>query len=180
MPVREGIYGLLAEFDSPSELVHAAEAAYGSGFRRMDCYTPYPVEEAAEAIGFHRDQVSLICLLGGLLGVAAMFGMETWISVWAYPINVAGRPYYSWPAFIVPAYEWTILFAGLSAAFGMLAMNGLPTLYHPLFNAPNFRNGATSDKFFLCLEAADPKFAVEDARRFLESFNPVSVVEVEY
>ncbi|HEY0759731.1 MAG TPA: DUF3341 domain-containing protein [Acidisarcina sp.] len=180
MPVREGIYGLLAEFDTPSELVTAAKAAYGDGYRRMDCYTPYPVEEAAEAIGFHRNNVSLVCLLGGLLGLATMFGLETWISIWAYPLNIAGRPYFSWPAFIVPAYEWTILFAGLSAAFGMIAMNGMPTLYHPLFNAPNFRNGATSDKFFLCLEATDPKFALIDSRAFLESFGPISVVEVDY
>lgn len=180
MPVREGTYGLLAEFDTPSQLVHAAKTAYSSGYRRMDCYTPYPCEEAAEAIGFHRDEVSLVCLIGGLLGICAMFGLETWISVWAYPLNIAGRPYYSWPAFIVPAYEWTILFAGLSAAFGMIALNGLPTLYHPLFNAPNFRNGATTDKFFLCLEADDPKFEVTGSRAFLEGFSPVSVVEVEY
>ena len=180
MPVREGTYGLLAEFDTPSELVRAAQAAYASGYRRLDCYTPYPVEEAAEAIGFHRDYVSLVCLIGGLLGMAAMFGMETWISVWAFPENIAGRPYYSWPAFVVPAYEWTILYAGLSAAFGMLAMNGLPALYHPLFNAPNFRNGATSDKFFLCLEANDPKFDAGQSREFLEAQKPVSVVEVEY
>jgi len=180
MPVREGTYGLLAEFDTPSQLVHAAKTAYSSGYRRMDCYTPYPCEEAAEAIGFHRDEVSLVCLIGGLLGICAMFGLETWISVWAYPLNIAGRPYYSWPAFIVPAYEWTILFAGLSAAFGMLALNGLPTLYHPLFNAPNFRSGATTDKFFLCLEADDPKFEVAGSRAFLEGFSPVSVVEVEY
>jgi hypothetical protein len=180
MPMREGTYGLLAEFDTPGELVTAAQAAYGTGYRRMDCYTPYPVEEAAEAIGFHRNNVSLVCLMGGLLGLAAMFGLETWISVWAYPLNIGGRPYYSWPAFVVPAYEWTILFAGLSAAFGMLAMNGLPTLYHPLFNAPNFRSGATTDKFFLCLEANDPKFSLTDSRAFLEGFRPVSVVEVEY
>ena len=87
---------------------------------------------------------------------------------------------YSWPAFIIPAYEWTILFAGLSAAFGMIALNGLPQLYHPLFNAPNFRNGATTDKFFLCLEANDPKFSLAETRAFLEQFRPVSVVEVEY
>lgn len=180
MPVIEGTYGLLAEFDTPSELVVAAQAAYGSGYRRMDCYTPYPVEEAAEAIGFHKNRVSLVCLIGGLLGVAAMFSMETWISVWAYPLNIAGRPYYSWPAFVVPAYEWTILFAGLSAAFGMLAMNGLPQLYHPLFNAPNFRTGASADKFFLCLESTDPKFSLEETRAFLEGLAPISVVEVEY
>jgi Protein of unknown function (DUF3341) len=180
MPVREGTYGLLAEFETPSQLVRAAENAYAAGYRRMDCYTPYPVEEAAEAIGFHKNEVSLVCLIGGLLGVAAMFGLETWISLWAYPLNIAGRPYYSWPAFVVPAYEWTILFAGLSAAFGMLALNGLPQVYHPLFNAPNFRNGATSDKFFLCLESADPKFEVAETRTFLERFAPLSVVEVEY
>jgi hypothetical protein len=180
MPIKEGTYGLLAEFDTPTELVHAAEAAYASGYRRMDCYTPYPVEEAAEAIGFHRNNVSLVCLLGGILGCCAMFGMETWIAVWGYPLNIAGRPYYSWPAFVVPAYEWTILFAGLSAAFGMLAMNGLPTLYHPLFNAPNFRNGATSDKFFLCLEATDPKFSLTETRAFLEQHRPLSVVEVDH
>ncbi len=137
----------------------------------MDCYTPYPVEEAAEAIGFHKNTVSLVCLIGGLLGLAAMFGMETWISVWAYPLNIAGRPYYSWPAFVVPAYEWTILYAGLSAAFGMLALNGLPQLYHPLFNAPNFRSGATSDKFFLCLESTDPKFDPKETRGFLDGFS---------
>lgn len=180
MPVREGTYGLLAEFDTPSQLVRAAEGAYKAGYRRMDCYTPFPVEEAAEAIGFHKNTVSLVCLIGGLLGLAAMFGMETWISVWAYPLNIAGRPYYSWPAFVVPAYEWTILYAGLSAAFGMLALNGLPQLYHPLFNAPNFRNGATSDKFFLCLESTDPKFDPKETRGFLDGFTPVCIVEVEY
>ena len=180
MPVREGTYGLLAEFETPSQLVRAAENAYAAGYRRMDCYTPYPVEEAAAAIGFHKNEVSLVCLIGGLLGVAAMFGLETWISLWAYPLNIAGRPYFSWPAFIVPAYEWTILYAGLSAAFGMLALNGLPQVYHPVFNAPNFRSGATSDKFFLCLESTDPKFEVGEARSFLEGFAPVSVVEVEY
>jgi len=180
MPIIEGTYGLLAEFETPSQLVRAAENAYAAGYRRMDCYTPYPVEEAAEAIGFHKNEVSLVCLIGGLLGVAAMFSLETWISLWAYPLNIAGRPYFSWPAFVVPAYEWTILFAGLSAAFGMLALNGLPQVYHPVFNAPNFRMGATSDKFFLCLEATDPKFEVAETRTFLEGFAPVSVVEVEY
>jgi hypothetical protein len=180
MPQREGTYGLLAEFDTPTELVRAAEAAHHHGYRRMDCYTPYPVEEAAEAIGFHHDNVSLVCLVGGLLGLATMFSLETWISVWAYPLNVAGRPYFSWVAFVIPAYEWTILFAGLSAAFGMLAMNGLPTLYHPIFNAPNFRQGASTDKFFLCLEAADPRFSLDESRAFLSGFEPVSIVEVEY
>ena len=181
MPVAvEGTYGMIAEFETPSDLVRAAQAAYNDGWRRMDCYTPYPVEEAAEAIGFHKDRVSLLTLTGGLMGLCAMFSLETWISTLAYPLNIGGRPTYSWPAFIVPAYEWTILFAGLSAAFGMIALNGLPSLYHPLFNAPNFRTGATDDKFFLCLEALDPKYDASGTRAYLESMGPNSVVEVEY
>ncbi|HUZ04791.1 MAG TPA: DUF3341 domain-containing protein [Acidobacteriaceae bacterium] len=181
--MREGIYGLVAEFTTPTELVDAAKAAYADGYRRMDCYSPYPVEEAAEAIGFDEPSekgVALVTLIGGLLGGCAMFAMETWISVWAYPIDVAGRPLFSWPAFVVPAYEWTILFAGLSAAYGMLALNRLPAPYHPVFNAPSFRDGAMTDKFFLCLEADDPKFSVTESRAFLESFRPVSVVEVDH
>ena len=180
MPPREGIYGLLAEFNTPSELVHATEQARAAGYRRMECYTPYPVEEAAEALHFHETRVPTVCLLGGLMGVTTAFLMETWINVWGYPLNVAGRPLWSWPAFIIPAYEWTILFAGLSAAFGMIALNGLPQLYHPLFNAPNFRSGATTDKFFLCLEAQDPKFSLGETRSFLEQFPAVSVVEVDH
>jgi hypothetical protein len=146
----------------------------------MDCYTPYPVEEAAEAIGFHRNTVPLITLIGGVAGLVSMFAFETWISVWAYPLNIGGRPLFSWPAFIVPAFEWTILCAGLSAAIGMLALNGLPALYHPLFNAPNFCEGASMDKFFLCLEARDPQFDLAETKKYLEGFHPVSVVEVKY
>ncbi len=180
MPPREGIYGLLAEFNTPTELVMATEAARHAGYRRMECYTPYPVEEAAEALHFHKNRVPLICLMGGIMGLTTAFLMETWINTMAYPLNIAGRPLMSWPAFIIPAYEWTILFAGLSAAFGMIAMNGLPQTYHPLFNAPNFRSGATTDKFFLCLEAIDPKFSLSETRAFLEQFPAVSVVEVDH
>jgi|SRR5665213_1733318 len=183
MPVREGIYGLLAEFDKPGELISAAKSAYSAGYRRMDCYSPYPLEEAAEAIGFDEPKekgVARVCLLGGILGGLAMFMLETWISVWAYPLDIAGRGLFSWTAFIIPAYEWTILWAGLAAGFGMLALNRLPAPYHPVFNAPNFRNGATTDKFFLCLEADDPRFSITDSRALLESLNPVSIVEVEH
>jgi hypothetical protein len=180
MPPREGIYGLLAEFNTPRDMVLATEQAHQAGYRRMECYTPYPVEEAAEALRFHKNRVPLMCLLGGLMGLTTAFLMETWINTMAYPLNIAGRPLMSWPAFIIPAYEWTILFAGLSAAFAMIAMNGLPQTYHPLFNAPNFRNGATTDKFFLCLEATDPKFSPGETRAFLEQFAAVSVVEVDH
>lgn len=179
MPPREGIYGLIAEFNTPSELVHATQEARRAGYRRMECYTPYPVEEAAEALHFHKNRVPLITLLGGIMGLVTAFLMQTWINVWGYPLNIAGRPLFSWPAFIIPAYEWTILFSGLSAAFGMLGLNGLPQLYHPVFNAPNFRSGASTDKFFLCLEAMDPKFSLTDTRAFLEQFPAVSVVEVD-
>ena len=180
MPPVEGVYGLIAEFNTPGELVQATEQAYHQGYRRMECYTPYPVEEAAEALRFHKTRVPLMCLLGGVMGLTTGWLMETWMNVWAYPLNIRGMPLYSWPAFVIPAYEWTILFAGLSAAFGMIAQNGLPQLYHPLFTAANFRNGATTDKFFLCLEAHDPKFSLTDTRGFLESFSPISVVEVDH
>jgi hypothetical protein len=180
MPPRQGVYGLLAEFNTPGELVQATKSAYAAGYRRMETYTPYPVEEAAEAMHFHKTRVPLVCLVGGLMGLTTAFLMETWINVWGYPLNIAGRPLWSWPAFIIAAYEWTILFSGLSAAFGMIALNGLPQLYHPVFNAANFRNGATTDKFFLCIEAHDPMFSATETRTFLEQFPAVSVVEVDH
>ena len=179
MPVEEGLYGLLAEYNTPQAMVRATIAAREAGFRRMECYTPYPVEEAATALDVHRTRVPLLTLLGGLMGLTTAFTMQTWMSAISYPVNIAGRPLFSWPAFIIPAYEWTILFAGLSAAFSMLALNGLPQPYHPLFNAPNFRVGATDDKFFLCLEATDPKFEMGNTRKLLEQFRAVSVVEVD-
>jgi hypothetical protein len=154
--------------------------AHRAGYRRMECYTPYPVEEAAEALRFHKTRVPLICLIGGIMGLITGYGMEIWVNVWGYPLNIRAMPLFSWPAFVIPGYEWTILFSGLSAAFGMIALNGLPQLYHPLFNAPNFRDGATTDKFFLCLEAHDPRFSAAETRAFLEQFNPVSVVEVDH
>jgi len=177
---RNPIYGLMAEFETPGTIIAAANKTYAAGYKKIDAYSPFPIEELSDAIGFHRNYVPLVCLVGGLMGLAAMFLMETWVSVLAYPLNIAGRPLFSWPAFIIPAYEWTILWAGLSAAFGMLALCGLPQPYHPLFNAPNFRSGAMVDKFFLCLEANDPKFELAESRSFLEGFGPASVVEVEY
>jgi len=180
MPVKEGTYGLIAEFNTPGELVHATEMAHRAGYRRMECYTPYPVEEAAEALRFHKTRVPMMCLAGAIMGLITGYGLEVWINTLAYPLNIAGRPLFSWPAFVIPGYEWTILFAGLSTAFGMLAQCGLPQLYHPLFNAPNFANGVLNDKFFLCLEAHDPRFDRAETRTFLESFSPVSVVEVDH
>ena len=135
---------------------------------------------AAEALRFHKTRVPLMCLMGGIMGLITGYGLEVWVNVWGYPLNIRAMPLFSWPAFVIPGYEWTILFAGFSAGLGMLALNGLPQLYHPLFNAPNFASGATTDKFFLCLEAHDPKFSLADTRVFLEQFSPVSVVEVDH
>ncbi len=171
------IYGILAEFDSSTDLVYATKAAYAAGYRKMDAYSPFPIEEASEALGFHKSRVPLIVLLGGLLGGLSGFGLQYWINVISYPLNIGGKPYDSWPAFIVPTFELTILFAGLAGVFGMFALNGLPMPYHPLFNVDRF-SAVTRDKFFLCVEAADPKFDLVDTQRFMESLKPVSIAEV--
>ena len=175
--IREGIYGLLAEFDTPGALARAAERAHEEGYRKMDAYTPYPIEEISEAIGFRKNYVSLVCLIGGILGGLGGYSLEYWVSVIAYPINVGGKPFHSWPAFIPVTFECTVLGAALSAVVGMLVMNGLPMPYHPVFNSPNFAL-ASKEKFFLCLEAADPKFDLTRSRRFLEDLGPRVVTEV--
>ncbi|HJT55218.1 MAG TPA: DUF3341 domain-containing protein [Ktedonobacteraceae bacterium] len=171
------IYGLLAEFDTPTELVVAARRAYEAGFRKMDAYSPFPIEELAEAIGMHSDRVPLVVLVGGILGGLGGYMMQYWIHVISYPLNIGGRPFHSWPAFIPVTFEMTILFAGLAGAFGMLALNGLPMPFHPLFNSSRFAF-ATRDRFFLCIEAEDPKFDLVEVRRFLEALNPRSISEV--
>jgi hypothetical protein len=175
--MRPPIYGLVAEFDTPTEIVVAARKAHGEGYRKMDAYSPFPVEGLSEAIGFHKDSVALICLVGGLLGLATAYVMQYWISAISYPVNVGGRPLHSWPAFIVVCFEMTVLFGGLAAALGMLAMNGLPMPYHPLFNVPSF-SFASRDKFFLCIEAVDPKFDREATYRFLATLGPRAITEV--
>ena len=171
------IYGLLAEFETPTQLVEAAKAAYAAGYRKMDAYSPFPIEEASEAIGFHKTRVPLIVLLGGLLGGASAYALQYWINCISYPLNIAGRPWHSWPAFIIPTFEMTILFAGLSGVFGMFALNGLPMPYHPLFNVDRFA-AVTRDRFFLCVEAADPKFDLVGTQQFMESLTPLSIAEV--
>lgn len=175
--MRAPIYGLVAEFDTPTEIVVAARQAHEQGYRKMDAYSPFPVEGLSEAIGFHKDNVALICLVGGILGLVTAYALQYWVSVISYPVNVAGRPLHSWPAFIVVCFEMTVLFGGLAAAFGMLAMNGLPMPYHPVFNVPRFAF-ATKDRFFLCIEATDPQFDRDMTQRFLESLHPKDVSEV--
>jgi hypothetical protein len=176
---RPPIYGLMAEFRTPGELVAACRGAYAEGYRRMDAYTPYPVEEAWEAIGVHRNALPLLILLGGIAGLVGGFALEYWVSAFAYPLNVGGRPLLSLPAFIPVMFECTILAASLTAALGMIALNGLPMPYHPVFNVPQFAM-ASRDRFFLCIEAMDPKFERQATRDFLLRFEPVSVAEVEH
>lgn len=171
------LYGLMAEFDDPNELVKACQAAHDAGYRKMDAYTPYPLEEAAEAIGFHKTNVPLIVLIGGALGGLTGFLMQYWMSVYSYPLNVGGRPFNSWTSFIIVTFEMTILFGGITAVVGMLALNGLPQPYHPVFNNPRF-SAASKDRFFLCIEAADPQFDRADTDHFMQTLHPLHVTEV--
>ena len=174
---RVPIYGLMAEFDTPSDLVTAARRTHEEGYQKVDAYTPFPVEGLAEEIGFTKNGVPFVVLVGGILGGLSGYALQYWVSAISYPVNVGGRPYHSWPAFIVVTFEMTILFAGLAAVFGMLALNGLPMPYHPVFNVPRFAF-ATKDRFFLIIFSSDPKYGTESTRQFLESLGPRSISEV--
>jgi hypothetical protein len=171
------LYGLMAEFETPTDLLNACKSAYAEGYRDMDAYSPFPIEEASEAIGFHKSAVPLVTLVGGLLGGLSGFALQYWINVFAYPLNIGGKPYNSWPAFIVPTFEMTILFAGIIGMLGMFALNGLPQPYHPVFNVDRFSK-VTRNRFFLCVEASDPKFDPAGTRQFMERLKPLSISEV--
>jgi len=172
-----GIYGLMAEFDDVNAAITAAQSAQAAGYRKMDAYAPFPVEELSEAVGFQKNGVALVCLVGGLLGCTGAFILQWWINTISYPINIGGRPFNSWPSFIIVTFEMTILFAGLSAVFGMLALNGLPMPYHPVFNVPRFEF-ASKDRFFLVIFSSDKNYDAARTRQFLEGLNPISVAEV--
>jgi len=171
------IYGMMAEFDSARDLVAAARRTREEGYRKIHAYSPFPVEGLAEEIGFRKNSVPLVVLIGGLLGCMSGYALQYWISAVSYPINVGGRPYNSWPAFVVVTFEMTILFAGLAAVLGMLALNGLPMPYHPVFNVPRFAF-ATRDRFFLIIFSSDGKYDAVATRAFLETLGPRSISEV--
>jgi hypothetical protein len=167
----------MAEFDDPNALVAAAYRAHHEGYRRMEGYSPFPIEELHEALGESHSRLPLIVLIGGLVGCLGGSGLQYWAAGIAYPLNIGGKPLDSWPMFIPVTFECTILVAALSAVLGMLALNGLPMPYHPVFNAPRFAL-ASRNRFFLCIEARDPNFELEKTRGFLETLGPREVSTV--
>ena len=172
------LYGVIAEFETPNDLVHAARKVYDAGYRRINGYSPFPIEELSEAIGFTHTSLPLIVFIGGVIGGLSGFFMQYWIEVINYPINVGGKPTNRWPAFIPITFEMTVLFAAFSAVLGMLILNKLPQPYHPVFNLPNFAL-ATRDRFFLAVEANDAKFNHGEVVDLLKSLNAVAVNDVE-
>jgi Alternative complex III, ActD subunit len=172
------LYGVMAEFVDPNDVVAAARRAYEEGYRRMNAYSPYPIEELSEAIGFHKTILPLIVLIGGIVGGIGGYFLQYYVHVIDYPLNIGGKPLHSWPAFIPITFECVVLVAAFSAVLGMLALNKLPQPYHPVFNNPRFAL-ATRDRFFLVIEANDPKFNRAEVENFLKSLNPYEVTDVE-
>ena len=176
-PLPPAVFGVMAEFDDPNTLVAAAKRTYAAGYRRMDTYSPFPIEEAWEAIGHHDRRLSRIVLAGGLAGLLTGIGLQEWVHQIAYPLNIGGKPLNSWPQFVPVCFEMTILFAALSAVIGMIVLNGLPQPYHPVFNVERFAR-ASRDKFFLVVESTDPKFDRQATAEFLRGLHATEVCEV--
>ncbi|MDQ3812332.1 MAG: DUF3341 domain-containing protein [Armatimonadota bacterium] len=178
--VKSLLYGLVAEFDNPEDLIAAARQARDAGYKRMDAYAPFPVHGLSNALGFRDNSIPFTMLLGGISGCVFGFLFITYCVVYAYPLNIGGKPLFGWPSFIPPTFEMTILFAALSGVFGMIIYNGLPMPYHSIFNAPGFER-ATSDRFFLCIEERDSLFDRVETERFLRNLipQPLRVSEVE-
>lgn len=174
---KTGLYGLMAEFDDAQPLVDAATAVMGQGYSQVEAYTPFPIEELNDIIHRKRTILPKLVLGAGLAGMASGFALQYWTSVIAYPLNVGGRPLATWTAWVVPSYELTILFSALTAAIGMIALNGLPQPYHPVFNVERF-SMASSDKFFLVIEAGDPRFHRDETARLLERLGAKGVYDV--
>jgi hypothetical protein len=173
-------YGLMAEFETPKGLLNALKKAKEVGYDILDAYTPYPIEEVCHIVANHKkSKVSMVVLIAGIIGGSFGFGLQCWVSMVAYPLNIGGRPYFSWPAFIPVTFELTILFAAFAAAFGMLALNRLPEPYHPVFNVEGFKR-ASQDRYFLVIEAEDPSFDRRRTRAFLEGLDPHEVHDVDW
>ncbi|NUM52843.1 MAG: DUF3341 domain-containing protein [Candidatus Hydrogenedentes bacterium] len=172
-------FGLMAEFDSPDDVLHAAQKAYDSGYRKIEAYSPFPIHGLDEAVGFPKNAVATVVLIGGVIGAMTGFGMQFIALTYHYPFLIGGRPLFSWPMFIPITFECGILFASLSAFIGMFALNGLPMPYHPVFNVPRFNEKATRDGFFLTVESGDDRYDEAETRAFLEGLGAKQVVLVE-
>jgi Protein of unknown function (DUF3341) len=175
---RRAIYGLMAEFETPEEVLAAAHRARAAGYRRIDAFTPFPVEGLAEAVGFDWTAVPIIVFCGGLLGGLTGFGMCFYANVISYPWNIGGKPPNSWPMWIPITFELTILGAAIAAVVGMLALNGLPTPHHPTFNVERFALAST-DRFFLCVKSRDKQFDLQQTKAFLQDLKPHGVYEIQ-
>jgi len=176
-PKSPNVYGLMAEFENPNALVAATYRAHYEGYRRMDAYSPFPIDELHEALGVHHTRLPLIVLIGGIVGGIGGYLLQYWANSIAYPLNVAGKPFNAWPMFVPVTFECVILGAALAAVLGMLGLNGLPMPYHPVFNVARFAL-ASRNRFFLCIESTDPRFDIEATRRFLETLGPEEVTTV--
>src|ERR1043166_2059321 len=176
--MKEELYGIMAEFDTPTELVDAARRVRDAGYVKTDAFSPFPLHEIDEALGIKRSVLPYLIFAGGITGLLTGFGLEYFVHVFDFPIIVGGRPHFSLPAFVPPAYELTILFASFTAVFGMLFLNGLPSPYHPVFKVPRFAL-ATREKFFLIIESTDPKYDYEPTRAFMETLGGQEVFDVE-
>ncbi len=174
---RPGPFGVIGEFDSPEVLIEAANKALDSGYSNMDAFTPFPVHGLSEAIGFKEGKIPWIIFISGVLGCLGGLALQVWVSVSAYPLNIGGRPLISWPSFIPPAFETTILFAAFGAVFGMIGLNRLPQPHHPVFDAPNFER-ASQDRFFLLVEAKDPMYDAPGIKKLMESSGALNVTEI--
>lgn len=179
MDTRKPIYGVMAEFDDVTTLVNATKQVQAQGYRRFDAYTPFPVHQLFEAMEFDDRRLPLLVLLGGIFGCFAGFGLCYWVSTTAYPLNIGGRPFNSWPAFIPVTFEVTILIASITAVVSMIVLNGLPMPYHPVFNVKRFAEHASQDGLFLAIEAGDPQFDREKTRAYLQQLGAREVHEVE-
>ena len=178
MKSEKTIYGILAEFKDGSHLVEAVETIRHAGYTKLDAFSPFPMHELSHALGIKRTSLSFLVLMGGLFGLLCGFMLQYYVSVIVYPYNIGGRPLNSWPAFIPVTFEVGILFASLTAVLGMLALNGLPMPYHPIFNVHEFTSGR-NDRFFVVIEEHDPKFHLTETKQFLKSLNPDFIFEIE-
>jgi hypothetical protein len=176
---RPPVYAILAEFEEPHALIAAAKRTREEGYIKIDAYSPFPVEGLTDALGYGKTRMSLIVLIGGILGCITGYSMQYWVAGVYFPINIGGRPLNSWPSFIPITFELTVLFSAVFAVFGMLALNGLPTPYHPLFNVPRFAL-ASRDRFFLGILSTDKKFSVDETRKFMQSLGAREVSDVDF